>query len=318
VIRNASLALLIIAALSPAPTRADDSPVALDLTVDDCLSHAEAPMREILNIEIATLAAIDAPTPGTDLGARIHCKGNQVVLTLWHHRTGQVLEQRIMVTDPKAPGIERALALALAELVAVARPPSRRAEPDDEEDDAEEASARRRTHLHMLAVMRAPVAATPWMGGAALELSYDLGRWARLLAGAEWASGAAGTDLGRIRGTSLTGLAAVSVGAFHSRVRLGLDAGLRAGVLRWRGDAEQDDVQAAHAVRPFVGVAGRVAMELPLSDRLHLRTGFEVGAVLAGSRGLAVREDATAADVVGTVAIDRWWAAATVGVTLAL
>jgi hypothetical protein len=315
--RNVCLLILCFACCFPAATRADDDAVALDLAVDPCLAETEASMRDILNIEIATLAAIDTPTPGTDLGARLRCDGTTVLVTVWDHRTGQVLEERVAVDDPGAPGTARTLALALAELVAIMRPPPTPADPVDG-GTTWPSPEHSRSHLHMLGVLRAAVASAPWMGGAALEVSYDVQRWLRVVAGAEWVSGAAGTPLGRIRGTSLTGLAAISLGSFHRRFRFGVDAGLRAGMVRWNGRTDQDDVATGQAVGPFVGVLGRAGLELPLSDRLHLRTALEIGAVLAGSRGQAVREAASEPDVIGEVGFDRWWVTATLGVTLAL
>jgi hypothetical protein len=264
----------------------------------------EPSLRELLPIEMATIAVIDDQTRGADLRAWVGCRGEDVLLLVTRLDTGEVLEDSLSVPDRAAPGTARAVALALSELVTIARPPPVVPEVIPP------------WLVHGAFVVRAGVGDGPWMGGLAVEASHALRPFMRVFFGAEWATGAHGTALGDIVATSLTADAAASFGYAHRGAWLGLDVGARVGTVLWNGRPSSPDVLGPRDATPFFGLFGRLGAEASLTRALRVRAAVELGAVVAGSRGLAI-DEGPAMPMTEATGIDRLWCGLSLGVSFA-
>jgi hypothetical protein len=270
------------------------------------MQAVETSLREILPIEMASIAVIDeyVGENRADLRAWVGCDGDDVVLRVTRVDTGEVLEDRLSMPDKAAPGTARAVALALSELVTTARPPAVVPEVIP------------KWLVHGAFVVRAGVDHGPWMGGLSAEVSRSFSTFLRVFAGAEWATGAHGTALGDILATTLTADAGASFGHAHAGSWFGVDVGGRAGTVLWNGRPNAPGVRGPRDAKPFLGFFGRLDAEASLTEDLRVRAALEFGLVAAGSRGVAVDETATPV-MVERVEMDRLWLGLSVGVSYA-
>jgi hypothetical protein len=295
-----------------------DEPATVGLVVYGCPRGIDPSLREILEIELATITETDAETNDATIRASVTCRGTFVDLRVERVDTHQILEDRITVANPSAPTTARSIALVLTELIAATRPEDELDPAVEDDDPVTFVPVDVPWLMDAVVVLRFGADNGPHMAGLRAGLIYVPRTFLRLSAGAEWLTGARGTTLGRVRSTALTADAALGIGYTVESKWIGVDLGLRMGAMLWTGNDDGADVQASRAAKPFVALFGRLVGELPVSDLVRLRGAFELGPVLVGSTADAVDTSSGTPVVLETIRADRYFLSLALGVSLAL
>jgi hypothetical protein len=264
----------------------------MTLVLDGCSAFSEPELRELVVLELATLAL-----PARVFTLSVRCDAAFATIRIGDPSDSRFpVEARVDLSKTAEGARARLVALAATELLAQAgqrvaeapAPPTPSAEPRAERDAPAPTAATARSHATprsqiyaagTLGVMGDP--ATKLVGGA---LGAALGRHVAALIDVGFAGGSVRTSLADVRWSSWTAYAGPLVRGRVGELALGAGLGVRVGWLSLDARAAAPN-EGRELGAPWAGVAVPVRVEAELSSAILPFLALEGGYVLSPVRG---------------------------------
>jgi hypothetical protein len=283
-----------VAASAQRAGAAGDDTVDLVLSLDPCVRHLEARLRDLIDIELRTSAHVDEHAGSERFHARVRCVPGGVLLEVSFEGGDAQAAQALDASLLRGADPARALALSLVELLepAIAEAEARRATRTSSEDAARSdvsASAAFQTWGFAASVVwRAPIGDHPQTGALRLTTLRALHDLLRVEFGAQVEHGGRRLSLGRVVVTSLAVDVSLLATWARNAVLWAVGGGARVGALLWRGRPNDDTVEGSRLRSAHVDLFVRGVADWYLARRWALRCDLEFGGAVVGSRAAAV------------------------------
>jgi hypothetical protein len=215
-------ALLLVAVVAEA--RAAEAGPPLALTLAGCERYDEAKLRELVSIEMGTIAARGAAPAGASADVRVACAGDRATIALAPAEGVRATQSELDLSAAAPATRERLLALAITEVVAQGwapppAPPPPVAPPPPATLVAQPAPAPSPPVFGVFAGTSARLMASPatWLAGLDVGVVRAVTSWAGVVLDARAEAGEGDTALARVGWRQLTVTGAVALGVTRAR-----------------------------------------------------------------------------------------------------
>jgi hypothetical protein len=219
--RRAALAAALLLSSSAAARAVEQTPP-LALALTGCERYDEARLRELVSIEMGTIAARGAAPAGATADVRVACAGDGATIALAPGAGVRATQSQLDLSAAEPATRERLLALAITEVVAqgwAAPPAPAPVAPPPAAVVAQPAPAVEPASFGVFAGTSARLMASPatWLAGVDVGVARAVSRWAAVVLDARGEAGEGDTAIARVGWRQLTVTGALALGVTRSR-----------------------------------------------------------------------------------------------------
>jgi hypothetical protein len=310
-LRRLALSLLVACAAATAAAARAEPSRSFDLAIESCPAVDTTRLRELIAIEIGTVAAAAPPRATT---IRLACTGARVAIEMTDTSTGERSNADIDLATTAEPARPRLLSLTVTELMAetwAERRASASALPARTPDPALAGSGpapQTRSPVRVFAVAGVRRIGQPrtWLGGGGIGCDLGLTTHLALTADVRVETGETATALAAIDWRTGTGSLGVAVGAGRGRLGWDIVPGFTVGAVRLSATPTSSESRGAALTGLWAGPTLATRVRRTFGNHAYLQLELAAGAITRSVVGL-VNNDSP------LVRIQGGWGAAGLG-----